>query len=101
MCALPRPTPHPELADLPTHTHAPAHQVVRMNNQPVLTPQLEAEIRADERRHTADAIAHQLAVKVCSATCEHPSCTTYRFAARTARLAGEQPVFIPTPRKPE
>lgn len=56
----------------------------------------EAEIRAEERRATADAIAHELAVKVCDPICEHPSCATYRFAARTARKHGTPPPHIPT-----
>jgi hypothetical protein len=47
--------------------------------------QREAEIRADERDTVAQAIAHELAVKVCGPLCEHPSCSTYRFAARIAR----------------
>lgn len=61
--------------------------------------QTEAEIRADERRRVADRIAHDLAVMVCALDCEHPSCATYRYAARTARKHGDQPVrppLIPT-----
>jgi hypothetical protein len=60
-----------------------------------LEEQREAEIRADERIKTADAIATVLARKVCGPLCEHPSCSTYRFAARIARQHGATPPRIP------
>jgi hypothetical protein len=57
---------------------------------------LEQRARADERAKTAEAIATQLARKVCSPMCEHPSCSTYRYAARIARQHGATAPRIPT-----
>jgi hypothetical protein len=53
--------------------------------------------RIQARLDAGDAIATILIRKVCGPMCEHPSCSTYRFAARIARqiAATANPPRIP------